>query len=133
MVAPSTPHALDTSKSLATQPDHELPASYSASQRSLLSARSFLTPVRGEPGQSPSAVRVEPHPHLPVARATGASRSALIRQAVRRTFGPLSKADKLRALEASAGNWSGRNFTGAEYVDAILGDMNERLRALGTE
>ncbi len=64
------------------------------------------------------------------ARATGASRSALIRRAVRRTFGPLSKAEKLRALEASAGSWSGRNFTGAEYVDAIRGDLNERLRAL---
>ena len=67
------------------------------------------------------------------ARATGASRSALIRQAVRRTFGPLAKAEKLRALEASAGSWSGRNFTGAEYVDAIRGDLNERLRALGME
>ena len=67
------------------------------------------------------------------ARATGASRSALIRRAVRRTFGTLSKADKLRALEASAGSWSGRNFTGAEYVDAIRGDLNQRLRALGLE
>ena len=67
------------------------------------------------------------------ARATGASRSELIRRAVRRTFGPLSKAEKLRALEASAGSWSGRNFTGAEYVDAIRGDLNERLRALGME
>ena len=67
------------------------------------------------------------------ARATGASRSALIRRAVRRTFGTLSKADKLRALETSAGSWSGRGFTGAEYVDAIRGDLNQRLRALGLE
>ena len=41
------------------------------------------------------------------ARATGASRSALIRRAVRRTFGPLSKAEKLRALEASASSRNG--------------------------
>ena len=67
------------------------------------------------------------------ARATGASRSALIRRAVRRTFGPLSKAEKLRALKASAGSWSGRSFTGAEYVDAIRGDLIGRLRAQGLE
>ena len=67
------------------------------------------------------------------ARATGASRSALIRQAVRSTFGPLSKAEKLRALEASAGSWSGRNFTGAQYVDAIRGNLNQRQRALGMD
>ena len=67
------------------------------------------------------------------AHATGASRSALIRRAVRRTYGPLTEAKKLRALEASAGSWSGRSFTGAEYVDAIRGDLNDRLRALGME
>ena len=67
------------------------------------------------------------------ARATGASRSELIRRAIRRTYGTVSKADKLRALEASAGTWSDRPFTGAEYVDAIRGDLNERLRKLGLE
>lgn len=67
------------------------------------------------------------------ARATGASRSELIRRAVRRTFGTMSTADKLRALRASAGLWSDRPFTGAEYVDAIRGDLNERLRKLGLE
>ena len=67
------------------------------------------------------------------ARATGASRSELIRRAIRRTYGTLSKADKLRALEASVGTWSDRPFTGAEYVDAIRGDLSERLRRLGLE
>ena len=66
-------------------------------------------------------------------RATGASRSELIRRAVRRTFGTVSTADKLRALDASAGGWSDRRLTGAEYVDAIRGDLNERLRNLGLE
>lgn len=68
-----------------------------------------------------------------VARATGASRSELIRRAVRSTFGEKTKAEKLHALDASAGSWSGRRFTGAEYVDTIRGDLNERLRRLGLE
>ncbi len=68
-----------------------------------------------------------------VARATGASRSELIRRAVRSTFGEKSTAEKLRALDASAGSWNGRRFTGAQYVDAIRGDLNERLRNLGLE
>ena len=68
-----------------------------------------------------------------VGRATGASRSELIRRAVRSTFGELTRAAKLRALEASAGSWASRRFTGAEYVDAIRGDLNERLRRLGLE
>ncbi len=67
------------------------------------------------------------------ARATGASRSELIRRAVRHTFGTVPTADKLQALSASAGLWADRRFTGAEYVDAIRGDLNERLRKLGLE
>jgi hypothetical protein len=65
------------------------------------------------------------------AQATGASRSALIRRAVRESFGTTTKADRLRALRASAGSWKGRNFTGAEYVDARRGDLNDRLHRLG--
>jgi Arc/MetJ-type ribon-helix-helix transcriptional regulator len=68
-----------------------------------------------------------------VARATGASRSELIRRAVRSTFGEKTKAEKLRALDASAGSWGNRRFTGAQYVDTIRGDLNERLRRLGLE
>ena len=67
------------------------------------------------------------------ASATGASRSELIRRAVRRTFGTMSTTDKLRALRASAGLWSDRGFTGAEYVDAVRGDLNVRLRNLGLD
>ena len=68
-----------------------------------------------------------------VARATGASRSELIRRAVRSTFGERTKAEKLQALKASAGSWRGRRFTGADYVDTIRGDLNQRLRRLGLE
>lgn len=68
-----------------------------------------------------------------VARATGASRSELVRRAVRSTFGQPTKADKLEALSASAGSWRGRRFTGSEYVDAARGDLAERLARLGLE
>ena len=68
-----------------------------------------------------------------VARATGASRSELVRRAVRRTFGQPTKADKLQALAASAGAWQGRGFNGSEYVDSVRGDLSERLGRLGLE
>jgi hypothetical protein len=61
------------------------------------------------------------------ARETGASRSELIRRAVRTTFGQGATSDRLRALERSAGSWSERDFTGREYVDGIRGDLNARL------
>ncbi len=68
-----------------------------------------------------------------VAQATGASRSELIRRAVRSTYGEKTTAEKLRALDKSAGSWTGRRPTGADYVDALRGDLNERLRRLGVE
>jgi hypothetical protein len=68
-----------------------------------------------------------------VARATGASRSELVRRAVRNTFGQPTKDDKLQALEASAGSWRGRTFTGSEYVDSVRGDLDQRLSRLGLE
>lgn len=64
---------------------------------------------------------------------TGASRSELIRRAIRLTFGQASKSDKLRALERSAGSWKGLPFSGAAYVEQVRGDLNERLRRLGLE
>ncbi len=68
-----------------------------------------------------------------VARATGASRSELIRRAVRSAFGEKMKAERLEALEASAGSWSGKRPTGADYVDTLRGDLNQRLGRLGVE
>ena len=65
------------------------------------------------------------------AAQTGASKSELIRQAIREKFGELSVADRLAALRRSAGAWKDRDFTGAEYVDTIRGDLNDRLRRLG--
>jgi hypothetical protein len=66
-------------------------------------------------------------------RSTGASRSELIRRAIRKTYGDLSKEEKLQNLRLSAGSWKDRDFTGAEYVNMIRGDSNERLRRLGFE
>jgi hypothetical protein len=68
-----------------------------------------------------------------VAHATGASRSELIRRAVRSTFGQPTGADKLKALEVSPGSWRGRGFTGSEYIDSVRGDLDERLGRLGLE
>lgn len=67
--------------------------------------------------------------------ATGASRSELIRRAIRVTYGRIGLVEKLRALEASAGSWKGRDYsTGTEYVEQLRsGDLNARLRRLGLE
>jgi Arc/MetJ-type ribon-helix-helix transcriptional regulator len=67
------------------------------------------------------------------ARAARTSRSELIRRSVRESLRLKTNADKIRALRASAGSWKGRSFTGAEHVDAIRGDLNERLRRLGLQ
>lgn len=65
-------------------------------------------------------------------RETGASRSELIRRAVRSTFGGQASEERLRALRASAGSWRGRTRDGAVYVEEIRsGDVNERLARLG--
>lgn len=67
-------------------------------------------------------------------RESGASRSELIRRAVRATFGEQGRDEKLQALQASAGSWRGRRPSGAEYVDALRdGDLNERLARLGVK
>lgn len=68
-----------------------------------------------------------------VTRVTGASRSELIRRAVQSTYGDKSKAEKLRALAASAGSWRRRSFTGSDYVDRVRGDLGERLDRLGLD
>lgn len=67
-------------------------------------------------------------------RETGASRSELVRRAVRASFGRQGKDERLDALRASAGSWRGRRRSGAEYVDAMRGgDLNERLTRLGVK
>lgn len=65
------------------------------------------------------------------ALATGASRSELIRRAIHTAYGSPSKQERTAALKRSAGSWRGRDFTGADYVDAIRDDLNDRLSPLG--
>lgn len=65
------------------------------------------------------------------AKVSGASRSELIRRAIRTAYGSRSKQERAAALKRSAGSWRGRDFTGAEYVDAVRGDLNDRLSRLG--
>jgi metal-responsive CopG/Arc/MetJ family transcriptional regulator len=66
-----------------------------------------------------------------IGRATGASRSELIRRAVRHTFGERSKTERLAALEASAGSLSRMKQSGEDFVEGVRGDLNERLASLG--
>jgi hypothetical protein len=33
--------------------------------------------------------------------------------------------------QVTAGSWRGRDFTGTDYVDAVRGDLNDRLSRLG--
>ncbi len=66
-----------------------------------------------------------------VAAATGASRSELVRRAVRSTFGERTADERIQALRASAGSWRGRGFTGGDYVDSVRGDLNRSLRKRG--
>ncbi len=67
------------------------------------------------------------------ARASGASRSELIRRAVRKTFGEATRAERLRALEESAGAWGERRQKGADYADERRGDLDDRLERQGVE
>jgi predicted transcriptional regulator len=67
-----------------------------------------------------------------IARATGASRSELIRRAVRRQYGEASLGERKARARRAFGAWKDREFTGDEYVRAVRsGDMNENLRRLG--
>ena len=61
---------------------------------------------------------------------TGASRSELIRRAIRARYGQTSRDARASALRSSAGAWRERQSTGAEYVEGIRGDVNERLARL---
>ncbi|MEX0791018.1 MAG: CopG family transcriptional regulator [Actinomycetota bacterium] len=66
-----------------------------------------------------------------VSATTGASRSELIRRAVRKTFGEPTADERIQALRASAGSWADRGFSGADYVDSVRGDLNRSLRRRG--
>jgi metal-responsive CopG/Arc/MetJ family transcriptional regulator len=62
---------------------------------------------------------------------TGASRSELIRRAIRDRYGDRDWASRRAALQQSAGAWAEREQTGAATVDATRRDLNDRLARLG--
>jgi metal-responsive CopG/Arc/MetJ family transcriptional regulator len=66
-----------------------------------------------------------------VAERTGASRSELIRRAVRTLYGGDTPQSRVAALRASAGAWSNLTNTGAEFADSLREDANERLDRIG--
>lgn len=70
-------------------------------------------------------------------RATGATRSELIRRAIRDRYGvgaDRSLQQRRAAFLSAAGVWKDRAFTGEDYVRAIRsGDMNANLRRLGVD
>jgi metal-responsive CopG/Arc/MetJ family transcriptional regulator len=61
---------------------------------------------------------------------TGASRSELIRRAIRAQYGERTAASRIEALRSTAGTWMDRDYTGAEFVDSLRGDVNDRLARL---
>lgn len=65
-------------------------------------------------------------------RDSGASRSELIRRAIREHYGaPSTLEERRQRARRGFGAWSDRRFTGEEYVRAIRsGDMNDNLRRL---
>ena len=66
-------------------------------------------------------------------RSTGASRSELIRRAVRTLYGSESTQRRLAALQASAGTWSSSTATGADYIDGLREGLEQRLHEGGLE
>src|SRR5207253_8176589 len=67
------------------------------------------------------------------AAITGASRSELVRRAVRSTFGRGETSERLAALRESAGTWRYRRGSGAAYVEARRRGSAVRRRRLGLE
>ncbi len=65
-------------------------------------------------------------------RATGQTRSDLIREAIEaRYLTPRDEAETLEALEATAGLWAQQTETGAEYVDRVRSGRLARLHPQG--
>ena len=68
------------------------------------------------------------------ARDTGASRSALIRRAVRRTYRfPVNGGKTPGTWRPARAVSPAADSPDEEYVDVIRGGLNERLRTLGVE
>jgi Ribbon-helix-helix protein, copG family len=67
---------------------------------------------------------------IAAARQTGASRAELIRRAIRLQYGTPTPSDRAIAVQTSAGGWSERDYTGADYVEAVRGEASAKVSAL---
>ncbi|MCL2668461.1 MAG: ribbon-helix-helix protein, CopG family, partial [Micrococcales bacterium] len=54
-----------------------------------------------------------------LSRQTGRSMSALIRDAITRTYGQPAPADRAEVLRSVAGSWADRDTDGAAYVEDL--------------
>lgn len=62
---------------------------------------------------------------------TGASRSELIRRAVRAHYSGRTPEGRLAALHATAGLWGDHTGSGADYVGELRGSLDDRLTQVG--
>ncbi|MGI9018297.1 MAG: CopG family transcriptional regulator [Euzebya sp.] len=62
-----------------------------------------------------------------------ASRSELIRRAIRAQYGVNDITTRRETLWRTAGSWSDEGEDGAQYVERIRGDLNRRLEELRAE
>ncbi len=69
------------------------------------------------------------------AEKTGATRSELVRRAVRATYKrpPSTPEERAEAVRATAGIWKDRPFTTEEYLATHRTKLDDRLRTLGFE
>jgi hypothetical protein len=61
-------------------------------------------------------------------KRSGLSLAELIRRAVDERYQAPSTAERLRLLDAAFGGWTGRDESGAEYVERIRSGTRRRLR-----
>ena len=64
-------------------------------------------------------------------RATGRSKSQLIREAIDRIYLNAKRADLLSALKRSWGSWRGRRESGAAWVERLRSGRLARVHGVG--
>jgi hypothetical protein len=62
---------------------------------------------------------------------SGHSLAELVRRALDERYGAVSKADRLRLLDAAFGAWGHREEGGAEFVERVRSGTVRRLRSTG--
>jgi metal-responsive CopG/Arc/MetJ family transcriptional regulator len=60
--------------------------------------------------------------------ASGATRSELIRRAIREVYGGTDAEARRQTLAATAGAWAPSEEDGEQYVESLRADLHERLQ-----